>query len=113
MIEANILLNTDTLGLIDDSKVRRQVKATTKEDVREHVRHYVRMAYGSALALIHTTSNGSATAAVLDMMQSTLHTAHIEWNDNTSEALVIELDLPSIARSSCVHMVHKMFNEGV
>lgn len=113
MIEANVLLNVDTLGLPDRSKIRRQVRATTKQDVREHVKHYIRMAYGSALALVHSTSDGSATGAVLDMMQSTLHTAHIEWNDDTSEALVVELDLPSIARSSCVHMVHKMFNEGM
>lgn len=92
---------------------RKELTATTKDDVKFQVEHIVRMAYGQALAVLHHSRTGVSNE-LLDAIASNTHVAHIEWqNDGTTEALLIDVDVRQIARSSCEFMVHKCFNEGV
>lgn len=90
---------------------------TLKEDITEQVITSVRVAYSTAAVAVASAMPQAMRADVAESMANSLadhrHVAHIEWEDGTSEALVVPLDLHLVAQSTAAYMIHRRFSEGV
>lgn len=98
---------------------RRTYTSTSKEGIRANVRQVVRQSYGAACAAVafqmeHQPAAVRSLSAdgVRQVLEETQHIAHIEYSDGTSEALIVEVDMSSVANAGCANLVYTHFNEG-